>query len=41
MRKMIVNLYPRNKYLATVNGRVLFPREREKLKTLLGSATEV
>jgi hypothetical protein len=40
-RKVIVALYPRNKYPSSVSGRTLFPKDREKLKTALGSADEV
>lgn len=41
MRKMIVCLFPRNKYPATVAGKLLSPRDKAKLQSLLGSADEV
>lgn len=40
-RKVIVCVFPRNRYPSSVNGRTMVPKEREKLKTAMGSANEV
>lgn len=40
-RKVIVQLFPRNKYPSSAGGRTFFPKDREKLKSLMGSANEI
>lgn len=40
-RKVIVQLFPRTKYPSSAGGRTFFPKDREKLKSLMGSANEI
>ena len=40
-KKVIINLFPRNKYPSTVSGRVIHPRDRAKVASMLGGADEV
>lgn len=41
MKRVIVQLFPRSKYSSSAGGKTYFPRDRKKLLTLLGGATEV
>lgn len=40
-KKVIIQLYPRNKYPSTVAGKTYYPRERKKLGTMVGGADEM